>query len=357
MCLCWGGRWFIDTSPAFGIRLGAHYCCRAMNAVCHLAARDGAPLFAYIDDFIGWAPGRELAWSAFRRGRHLLRSLGLQESPDKATEPSTTVTWVGVRFDSDEMTMSIPEDKIRAMVGEITVWLQETTIQLRELQKLLGRLFHATKCSVGARLFCNRLLDGLRTAYRQGFTPINVEMRQDLFWMVTFLTHFNGIHLIREPDVRHDITVDACLSGGGGAWRGGMFRVRFLPSILQCGWHISQLEAFTLLLAVRWWQQDLRHSNITIWCDNSSTVTVIQSGRAVDPMMRACARETWLLATLNDIDLTVRHVRGTDNTAADTLSRAHLSEHARAALVSLEEKTGHAAVVLPDTVLGPPTSI
>ena len=208
-----------------------------------------APLFAYIDDFIGWAPGQGLAWSAFHKGRRLLEALGLQESPNKATEPSTTVTWVGVRFDSDKMTMSIPEDKIRAMVGEITVWLQETTIHLRELQKLLGWLFHATKCSVGARLFCNRLLDGLRMAYRQGFTPINIEMRQDLIWLVTFLTYFNGIRLIRGPDMRHDITVDACLSGGGGAWHGRMFRVRFPPSILQCHWHISQLEAFTLLLA------------------------------------------------------------------------------------------------------------
>ena len=218
LCACvGGGKCFIDTSPAFGIRLGAHYCCRATNAVCHLAAREGAPLFACIDDFIGWAPGHGLAWSAFHKGRRLLEALGLQESPDKATEPSTTVTWVGVRFDSDKMTMSIPEDKIRAMVRKITVWLQETTIQLRELQKLLGRLFHATKCSVGARLFCNRLLDGLRTAYRQGFTPINIEMRQDLFWLVTFLTYFNGICLIRGPDTHHDITVDACLSGGAAA--------------------------------------------------------------------------------------------------------------------------------------------
>ena len=253
--------------------------------------------------------------------------------------------------------MSIPEDKIRAMVGEITVWLQETTIHLRELWKLLGRLFHATKCLVGARLFCNRLLDGLRTAYRQGFTPINIEMRQDLFWLVTFLTYFNGIRLIRGPDTCHDITVDACLSGGGGAWHGGMFRVRFPPSILQCHWHISQLEAFTILLALRWWQQEFKHSDITIWWDNASTVAIMQSGRAMDPLMRACVREAWLLATLNDIDLTVRHVRGTDNTTADTLSRAHLSEHAQAALVSLEEKAGHEAVVLPDTVLGPPSSI
>ena len=176
MGLYWKGQWFLDKMPAFGIRLGAHYC--------HVSDRDFSnPLYSYIDDFIGWSASENRAWWAFRQTRQLFRSPSLKESVDKAAQPSTVVMWVGVTFDSDKMTMSIPHEKILQTAQEINTWLNEETIQLRELQKLLRRIFHATKCCQGARLFCNRLLDSLRVTYRCGSTFINAEMKKDLFFI------------------------------------------------------------------------------------------------------------------------------------------------------------------------------
>ena len=65
-------------------------------------------------------------------------------------------------------------------------------------------------------------------------------------------------------------------------------------------------------------------------------VAVVQSGRAVDPFMRGCAREVWLLCCLNDIDLTVMHIAGNQKQAADILSRAHLGHTVFAALEELQ---------------------
>ena len=201
----WKGLWYLDKTPAFGVRLGAHFCCRVTNAVCSIARRWGNPMFAYIDDFIDLEGSLSLATIAFNRNRAVLATLGHDESKHKATAPSTVVTWVGVTFNSVDMTMAIPREKIREILTEVTAWASEATIQLCELQKLLGRIFHVTKCCVGAPLFCNRLLDGLRVAYRQGHTPITREMHMDLFWLFTFLERFNGVHLIRDPKGDRDI--------------------------------------------------------------------------------------------------------------------------------------------------------
>ena len=77
MGLNWKGMWYLDKTPAFGVRLAVHFCCRVTNAVCSITRRRGHPLFAYIDDFIGWKQNRALAHQAFRDNRAVLCDLGL----------------------------------------------------------------------------------------------------------------------------------------------------------------------------------------------------------------------------------------------------------------------------------------
>ena len=244
-----------------------------------MTAKDNRPIYAYIDDIIGWASQQRVAWLHYNQNRQLMCTLGLQEAAEKAVAPTTSITWIGVRFDSVSMIMSIPLEKIREVLQEIMVWLQEDTIQLQQLQKLLGHVFHVTKCCSPARLFCNRLLDGLRLAYQHGTVDISLDMRLDMFWLVAFLERFNGKHLMRSPQMVDDITVDSCLSGGGAAWGSRMCITQYSPAILHCQWHISQLEIYNVLLAIRWWQSHLDNKNIHLHCDNAVTVAVIQSGR------------------------------------------------------------------------------
>ena len=56
-------------------------------------------------------------------------------------------------------------------------------------------------------------------------------------------------------------------------------------------------------------------------------VCVLQSGRAKDPFWGACARNIWLWAATQDIDLMYVHVMGKYNRTADLLSRWSNSVH------------------------------
>ena len=50
-------------------------------------------------------------------------------------------------------------------------------------------------------------------------------------------------------------------------------------------------------------------------------VCALQSGRANDPLIQSIMRELWWLASLSDIEITVRHKPGKKVIEADALSR------------------------------------
>ena len=57
-----------------------------------------------------------------------------------------------------------------------------------------------------------------------------------------------------------------------------------------------------------------------------AVVQVLSKGKTKDPFLGACARNIWLLAAKNDIDLTYVHIQGKLNCVADLLSRWQYSQ-------------------------------
>ena len=76
-----------------------------------------------------------------------------------------------------------------------------------------------------------------------------------------------------------------------------------------------------ILLAVRLFQAQWSGRRVLIRCDNEAVVSVLWSGRAIDPYLGACARNIWYVSALADMDLQYAHIRGLDNGVADLLSR------------------------------------
>lgn len=64
---------------------------------------------------------------------------------------------------------------------------------------------------------------------------------------------------------------------------------------------------------------------------NLSTVQILTTGRARDPVTAAIARAVWYIIATRDIYLVATHVLGQDMTIPDALSRAHTSEAYRLA--------------------------
>ena len=110
----------------------------------------GADTAPYIDDTIGAALPHS-AWTHYHHLLDLMAQLGLDTAPDKCEGPTTIITWIGVVFDTIHLTMAIDPAKVEEARLFCRKLLSTGSIPVRKFQKFLAKLFHATKCTAGAR--------------------------------------------------------------------------------------------------------------------------------------------------------------------------------------------------------------
>ena len=182
----WGEQTYLDTSIPFGLRHGASACQRTSEAVVAITeAIIDAWALPYIDDTVGAAPA-EWALFHYQGVRRLKSELGLVAAEHKCEPPTTRLDWVGISFDTIEMCMYIAQGKIDKATQLCLQFLQKTEVDLKYMQRFLGKILHATRCTEPARRFTSRLLDLLRAAGSGRLTTVTDGSRWDALWWQTF---------------------------------------------------------------------------------------------------------------------------------------------------------------------------
>ena len=322
----WDNSFYVDISIGFGLRTGAMICQRTTNAIKYITNQNNVQIENYIDDLVGAEEPND-ALHAFSELRCLLSNLGLKEAVDKVCAPSTKMEFIGITFDSINLTMSIPQEKIDETIELLRAWSQRTQATRNQLQSILGKLNHIAKCVRPARLFVSRMLETLRASPHNGVQRLDINFQKDINWFLNFMTLYNGVSLMHYPPLPTDLPVgvDACLTGVGG-WCGSEIYSTQLPAfILDDNNHISHIEMLNLVIAAKLWRHKWSGHHVTLHCDNIACVYTINTGRARDPYLLKCARELWLLSAIHDFTVVASHKPGAENTLADTLSRRHLS--------------------------------
>ena len=323
----WQDEFFLDVAVPFGLRHGASACQRTTEAVVKVAShRHGTKAHPYIDDTSAAALPAVSSWQ-YQGLLNIMVELGLDAALAKCQPPSRRMIWVGVVYDSDNLTMAIDPERISEARWLCAEFLHRDFIMLREIQSLVGKIFHVSKCASPAHRFCSRLLDLLRAAQRTSPLPVTEQARLDARWFYSFLPLCNGMALIKSDTADLVVQVDACLASAGGVCATmGYYHFRFPQGIAQCGFCIAALEAFNILVACRLWAPVWKGQHVLLFSDSWVVVCAINSGAAFEPLIRAVMREIWLLAAVFDIELVVRHRPGASMVTADALSRASLSD-------------------------------
>jgi hypothetical protein len=317
---------FVDLSLPFGARWASYCCQRVTNVVSHVMRKRGALLCNYIDDFGGAATTQQQANKHFEQLKQLAEQLGLQLAPNKCKAPSTDLCFLGIQFNTQEMTMSIPPLKLKDIADLVATWATKSSANLHELRSLLGKLLHVANCSTPARLFLNRMLATLREAYNCQRVRLSTEFRKDIAWFQRYLPSTNGVFII-HPDTRpaEHVYVDSCMSGCGGCTSTAAYHAQYPDTLLDSQWSICHLEALNCLVALRMWTKELQGKRVHLHSDSATAVAVLQLGRGRSALLQTVAREIWLLCAQHDINLQVSHIAGAQLTAsADALSRLHL---------------------------------
>ena len=319
------GAYFTDICPSFGCRGSSMAQQRVSQAVCYLMSTEGFQSLAYIDDFCGIQHTQAHAQTAYEAFSSLTDTLGLKLAPDKCAPPATQMEWLGFLFDTKAMSITLPSQKLHDITLITAEWSEKKRASRKDLQRLAGKLNHISQCVLPARKFMSRILAALRSAPQWGTVPITEDLRRDVAWFAHYTAKCNGCLLMEDDLPTFEIQCDACLEGGGGFSHSNYYSLALTDPRFS-DMHISQIEAFNIVLAVKTLvPASLRSAQICITTDNVAAMHTINSGRTHDPVLAACSRELWLVAALRELKIVVNHAPGSSLVLADALSRRYRS--------------------------------
>ena len=177
------------------------------------------------------------------------------------------------------------------------------------------------------------MLDTLRSHFGTNEININQDFHRDLNWFTKFLPQFNGTAFFNHCPVHMTIELDACLVGLGAICMNQVYAIT-IPKNYE-NYSIVHLEMLNILVALRVWAKQWANKKILLKCDNQAVVSVLNSGKTQDLTLAAMARNINMLLAVEDIELQVIHILGSDNKIADLLSRWSITSNPEAKLQDL----------------------
>ena len=325
MGLCWKDDVYIDTRLAMGLRCSA-FCCQSVTEMIARVAGKEAFTLVYLDDF-GGAELAGNAQEAYEKLGRLISYFGLQEASDKAVPPSTSMEWLGIRFDTLEWSMAIKPGKLQELLEWLPKLLTLKRVKKVMLQKVLGNLVWASAVVRAGTIFFNRLLDLLRKLKRPGHSIyFSKEAKKDVAWWIATLSKFGGKTPI-PPSVWTPLTAfhtDASLEGFGIVW-GKRAMAGLFPMELE-DLDITKKEMVTVMVAVKHLFGELANSKVKIYVDNQACVALLNYGITKSPFLAACLREIFYVLAKYNIEIRAEYIPSKDNCLADLCSRAFTNE-------------------------------
>ena len=317
----------------------------------------------YSDDIGGCERTYDRSLESFNALADLFEDLGLAESTSKAHEPSTSMPYLGVNFNTITMKMSIPAEKLTEVREEISSWTRKTKTTKKGLQQLLGKLFWVSRCVKFSRIFMARLLNQLSSMYMLADhkkVPLSEECRLDIQWWSRYLRRFNGVECM-YPDEPIYLSLDQLLDStalvncgdaqpmGGGAYFGLEYWSRPFPLWLQDPDISIHVKEFWVVLVSAWlWGETWRGQVVYVFCDNVAVVETLEKQKPKDIKLQELLREYLYVVCTRGFTPKFRVVGTKANLVADFISRRHDPE----ATTSFFTKNNHpqrALVQVPET--------
>ena len=348
----WNHKTFLDSSMSFGNRAAALCAQRTMYAIVwlfrtqvepapgvqnsgfncccptHCDCGDNCPT-GYIDDSIVICP-ESLASYQFEAFIRLCQTLGLRisSSPGHVSPPAANCIALGLLYNLDDNTVSLPAPKLQALLDLIDEWLAKKRASEKQFASLAGKLLNAANVVRSGRLLTSRILANKRLAASVP-VPVLVDeaCRADLLWWREALLSRNGVSFL-EPD--HDLTLAMDASSHG--WWGdlpGLAGFNFATSEYWHGpppsefesWDICDLETLCHVVSTHIWAPSWNYKQVLGQTDNMVSFYLFTNGRSRDNLRLEMARFVASAQVSHQFVWTPQWISTHRNVIPDALSR------------------------------------
>ncbi len=197
----------------------------------------------------------------------------------------------------------------------------------RELLTLLGHLNFAMRIIPQGRPFISHLLVLASSAHAlEDLISLSQECRDELRLWTMFLKQWNGLSLFHNNLVSSPIDInlftDAAPSiGFGGFYQGRWFASPWPAQLQGLPQSSAFAELYPLVVAAFLWGNEWYSKCILVHCDNEAVVQCVNKGRSHSPALTPFLRRLKWIAACDQFVIVAKHVAGSENQIADSLSR------------------------------------
>jgi len=317
-------------------------------------SRPGFQNLVYCDDhiMIGHSGRFETLVSDISLRRAMVTVLGTTAcNEDKFTRWSRRCKALGLIFDLDALTVTMPAPKITKIVGRLLALLDTTLVSVMRMRETMGLLRYLGTCIPVAKPFYNRLQAFLGVLEKVA-RPLRLHTTQveDIRWLLALFRSdaLQDMSMARLAGVTppHDrINMDASDLGVCGVWHNQKqyFKVRWSQDELDrirtfknredVSFNINYRELLGAYFSVVIWSQSWhrvygKDAHIRLVIDNTSAVSWTDTRNSKHTEAQHALRVMGLLEATHHIYTSSEHIPGQDNVWADLGSRSWGSEEA-----------------------------
>ena len=197
MMLKWENSYYLEVALPFGSRLSSMWMQKIADAIVDILKAKNITSFMYLDDLLVISPNRHTAESQVATVFKIFEELGLPLNRSKFQGPTKTLTWIGVEICLKNYTLSVPLEKLNKTLKIAQSVYSKKSVSKDELESIIGKLIHISKCIKTTRIFTSRLLRALRDI-KGKMVIIDQPVRLDLEWFISLATSWNGITFLQE---------------------------------------------------------------------------------------------------------------------------------------------------------------
>ena len=308
----------------FGLASAPRTFSKLLKPVVAQLRKMGIRLINYLDDMLIMAASRDLAIEHTTIAVNLLSSLGFVLNEGKSVlVPTQELEFLGFLVNSVEMSLYLPRDKVKSIKRECQSMINNPSVSIRTLSRLLGKLSSSIQAVFPAPLHYRFLLMAKTMALKktQSYESIlflNQAAQEELLWWRDHLAAWNGRSLLRKKD---DLLIETDASNlGWGACCSGV-RTGGLWSHQERLQHINCLELMAGGFAIKSFFKNRASIQVKLLMDNITAIAYINRMGDSSPVLASLVYEIWQWCLQREISITAQHIPGIYNNVADGESR------------------------------------
>ncbi|KAJ8913473.1 hypothetical protein NQ315_013853 [Exocentrus adspersus] len=314
----------------FGLSCAPLIFTKLLKPVVAYLRKEGVILVVYLDDFLILGRTREECTINLEITVKLLVHLGFLINYKKCNIfPNTICTFLGFSYNSDSMTISLPEEKKFRLIELLKRLLSLRECRIREFAKIIGTLVSACPAVnygfLHTKLFERHKYLALKQS-RGNYDEkmeISSELSSEINWFINILP--KSFKSIRVNSYNMEIFSDASRSGWG-AYCAGNSTFGFWTRD-ESKFHINYLELLAVYFALLCFASKQSNCNILCRVDNTTAVASInRMGSVQFQNLNNITQKIWRWCETRNIYIFASYINTKENVEADIASRQNHKE-------------------------------